>query len=276
MDYTLKLQAGDIIPQKLKAVSSLATSMVDRHIIIQFEKPLTEKDKAYLAENGLKLLDYFPHFAYTARLTGIPDESIYTETAVRWIGPVEPAYKISPRLVFPDIHTQVQHRSGRARLFIVFHRDEDFKFQAERLNKEYGAEILGFEPTTNGVDVVIPDTLYNVIAGIDAVLWIEPALFFPEEHNNASRENIGAETLQTTPYNLDGSGIVMTLWDGGQVDANHPDFDSRVTPMDAAAITTHASHVAGTILGSGWESDGLYSGMAPAAEILSYLWWTTS
>lgn len=276
VDYTLKLQTGDFIPQKLKAVSSLAATMVDRHIIVQFEKPLTEKDKAYLAEKGLKLLDYLPHFAYTAKVSGIPDESIYTETGVRWIGPVEPAYKISPRLVLSDIRNQAQHKPERVRLFIVFHPDEDFKFQAEQLNKDYGIDILGFEPTTNGVDVVMSDTLYNIIAGIDAVLWMEPALFFPEEHNNASRVNIGAETLQTIPYNLDGSGVIMALWDGGQVDANHPDFDSRVTPMDSSAITTHATHVTGTILGSGWESDGLYRGMAPAAEILSYLWWTTS
>ncbi|MBN1212931.1 MAG: S8 family serine peptidase, partial [candidate division Zixibacteria bacterium] len=198
------------------------------------------------------------------------------ELPVRWMGPVKPEYKISPMLTALGIGPWAQRENNRAQFLIVFHRDEDFRFWAARFQDEYNAEILGYEPTINGVDMILPDSIYDSLAALDAVLWIEPALPFPEEHNDANRVSIGADSIQGPPYNLDGSGVTLTMWDGGQVDATHPDFDTRVTTMDASAITTHATHVAGTIMGSGAESEGTYRGMAPAVHLLTHLWWTTA
>jgi len=60
------------------------------------------------------------------------------------------------------------------------------------------------------------------------------------------------------------------------VDATHPDLTGRVTSTDASGITTHATHVAGTILGNGTQSGGTYKGMAPLAQTLTRLWWNTA
>jgi hypothetical protein len=45
--------------------------------------------------------------------------------------------------------------------------------------------------------------------------------------------------------------------------------------MDFAEVTTHATHVAGTVMGSGSASSGTYRGMAPQALLKSWLWWNS-
>ncbi|MCB0399651.1 MAG: S8 family serine peptidase [Winogradskyella sp.] len=81
--------------------------------------------------------------------------------------------------------------------------------------------------------------------------------------------------------NLDGSGMVVGVWDGGPVQSSHPEFsinilNSRVlvidseTPDGDIGFSNHGTHVAGTIGAQG--VDPLAKGMAPNVEIKSYGW----
>ena len=77
-------------------------------------------------------------------------------------------------------------------------------------------------------------------------------------------------------YSLDGSGIDVLVYDGGQV-GDHPDFGTRLTHADAADVSDHATHVAGTVGSDGSESAGTgggtawqWRGMAPNVDIVSY------
>jgi hypothetical protein len=75
----------------------------------------------------------------------------------------------------------------------------------------------------------------------------------------------------------------VLVYDGGQVDAAHPDFGARIIQNDGSAISEHATHVAGTVGGSGANSNGTDSagnanggtatqwmGMAPSVNIRSF------
>jgi hypothetical protein len=77
---------------------------------------------------------------------------------------------------------------------------------------------------------------------------------------------------QTPPYNLDGSGIKVGVWDGGSVRNTHQEFNTtRVVKKNAtAAVDDHATHVAGTIGASGFQASA--KGMAPLVAIDSYEW----
>jgi hypothetical protein len=77
---------------------------------------------------------------------------------------------------------------------------------------------------------------------------------------------------QTPPYNLDGSGIKVGVWDGGSVRNTHQEFNTtRVVKKNAtAAVDDHATHVAGTIGASGFQASA--KGMAPLVAIDSYDW----
>jgi len=72
-------------------------------------------------------------------------------------------------------------------------------------------------------------------------------------------------------YSLDGSGMTVHEWDGGAVLGTHQEFDSRVTQGDGATTTHyHATHVAGTMIGSGVDANA--KGMAPEANLRAFDW----
>lgn len=73
---------------------------------------------------------------------------------------------------------------------------------------------------------------------------------------------------------LDGQGMVARVWDGGKTRASHQEFGNRVTVVDAVAGPSgnnfHATHVTGTIVASGLDSNA--KGMAPMAQARTFDW----
>ena len=75
--------------------------------------------------------------------------------------------------------------------------------------------------------------------------------------------------VQSAPYNLDGTGWIVGVWDGGDVRASHQEFGgNRVTVFNNVGLSSHATHVAGTIAALGVNSSA--KGMATNARIDSY------
>ncbi|WP_051605414.1 S8 family serine peptidase [Sediminibacter sp. Hel_I_10] len=104
--------------------------------------------------------------------------------------------------------------------------------------------------------------------------------------NNSAAKATKTNTLQpggVLNLNLTGSGMTVGVWDGGPVQATHPEFSntdntaSRVTVIDNAVVdgdtggfSNHGTHVAGTISAKGVESEA--KGMAPDVLVKSYNW----
>jgi PKD repeat protein len=74
----------------------------------------------------------------------------------------------------------------------------------------------------------------------------------------------------TAPYNLNGSGLTVGVWDGGSILQTHQEFTGRLTSLDGASPHYHATHVGGTIGGAGIQANAL--GMAPSVTLDSYDW----
>jgi subtilisin-like proprotein convertase family protein len=87
--------------------------------------------------------------------------------------------------------------------------------------------------------------------------------------NSASRALAKANTIINTPFSLSGLGVVVGEWDGGAVDAAHQDFGGRVTVKEPGNSSTHATHVSGTIIGSGLGNANA-RGYATNATLISY------
>ena len=63
----------------------------------------------------------------------------------------------------------------------------------------------------------------------------------------------------------------LAIWDGGVVRTSHQEFGGRVVIADGnTSISIHSTHVAGTMVAAGVESQA--HGMSPAANLLSYRW----
>ncbi|MBN1876145.1 MAG: S8 family serine peptidase [Anaerolineae bacterium] len=83
------------------------------------------------------------------------------------------------------------------------------------------------------------------------------------------------DTVNAAPYNLDGTGVDVLVYDGGLA-GTHTDFGTRLTQADASDISEHATHVAGTVGSSGTNSAAQggsslqWRGMAPGVDLISY------
>ncbi|MDZ4722627.1 MAG: S8 family serine peptidase [candidate division Zixibacteria bacterium] len=277
LDFAVKLTTGEFTPQPVKTVpSAIAASASGKHLLIQFERALDEQDKIQLEAQGIVLLDYVPNFAFTAVLTRSLSQRDVESNDIRWIGEIQPIQKISPLISENQIPQQARRGGDSLQFAIVLHRDQNLQQWSAKFEQEFGAQILGVESSTNVIELVLPEQAIYRLSELDEVLWIEPAMPEPQEHNDGVRTNLGASVTQASPYNLTGAGVMLAEWDGGRADVSHADFAGRVISADGAAFATHATHVAGTVLGSGQQSGGAYKGVAPGAQMLTQLWWNSA
>ncbi len=92
---------------------------------------------------------------------------------------------------------------------------------------------------------------------------------FPKvSFNEASRVVARSDRIAVAPLSLTGEGILVGHWDGGSVDADHPDFGGRVENLTRAGLSQHATHTAGTVLGSG-AGRASAAGHAPSARMVA-------
>ncbi len=87
-------------------------------------------------------------------------------------------------------------------------------------------------------------------------------------HNQVSVALAKANQVTGSPYNLNGSGEIVAIWDGGNVQL-HNDYGGRVSNSESSGILEHSTHVMGTILGSG-AGNSSARGYAPSATGFAY------
>ncbi len=88
-------------------------------------------------------------------------------------------------------------------------------------------------------------------------------------HNLNAAISTGANLIRnTSPFNVNGTGLTAGVWDGGAVRASHQEFGARVTVKDGASAIDHATHVGGTIGAAGVNANAL--GFAPGVAMDSY------
>lgn len=96
-------------------------------------------------------------------------------------------------------------------------------------------------------------------------------VFYSTDNVNAAISTAANLVRNTAPYNLNGSGLIAGVWDGGGVRNTHQEFPGgRVTILDGAGFADHSTHVGGTIGAAGTQAAAL--GMAPSVRIDSYEW----
>lgn len=132
-----------------------------------------------------------------------------------------------------------------------------------------GGELLAIDAA------VVEGPLSHVVAlgDVDGVLWVEPPLPPLGSTNAEVRARMRADEVRTSPFFLSGDGVRVMVWDVGHVSRVHSDLAGRVTDRDVALDEDHATHVAGTIAGTGAISGGGTSserGLAPEALIETY------
>lgn len=95
-------------------------------------------------------------------------------------------------------------------------------------------------------------------------------LYEAPDNANAAISTAANRVRSVAPYHVSGHSYFIGLWESGGVPRmTHQEFGGRVVVRDGATEqTNHATHVAGTLAGSGVNPGAL--GMAPAARIHAY------
>jgi hypothetical protein len=139
-----------------------------------------------------------------------------------------------------------------------------------------GGSVRGQARALGVVDAAVPAAALPGLAARDDVRWIEPAPPVPEDTNNGLRFDAEVNPVQST-LGVDGTGVIIGMWDAGLPNVTHPDLAGRVTAGESGMSThPHSAHVAGTAIGDGTNSvlhggsADQWRGVATGATLVSY------
>ncbi|RMF76815.1 MAG: hypothetical protein D6744_12010, partial [Planctomycetota bacterium] len=251
-----------------------------QHFVVQFAQPLSPAQREQVRSAGLEIQGYLGANAFIVGVTGGVDAAaVMAVAAPIHVSELDPLRKEHPFLaagntptwaIVPADADAPVELAGQTWIaaYMLFHEDVPLA-GGRQVAEAHHAVVRSELKSVNGLVIELPLVEVDALAAEDTVLYLEPALPPFMETNNGNRAITGADIVQAAPYNLDGSGVTVMVYDGGYALASHVDFQGRLTVRDASGLSSHATHVSGTIGGAG-VANPLYKGMAPGVTIESY------
>ena len=228
-------------------------------LFIQFQGEPTDEQFALLEKSGIRIHEYLGSDSY---YVSAPEGFTAVNAAfLRTIVRPQPKDKITPELAG-------LLATGKTDAYITVQFVADTEFETVR------GELVAMGARLHSKRMLFNDRL-NVTISIERlddlvskenVLFIEPGPAKRILHNKNASQQMGSTSARNS-YNINGSGVDVGVWDGGQV-FKHTEFGNRLSIMENRDISNHATHVAGTIAAAG--KNAAAKGMAPKAKILSY------
>lgn len=250
-------------------------------LLVQFDSPPTQQNKADLEAAGLKVLLDIPEQALLVRATpGMQLPSALP--GLRWIGAYSPAYRLTD-----ELETALQKATDLLDIRLVATPDADLADLRATLQAQ-GATVLSEYTGLTGTSMHVQlqaERLSSLIKRPD-IVWAE-RYQMPKFTNDSASGILGVDTARSQ-YGLDGAGQIIAITDSG-LDSQtslSADFSGRLVrgfgnremgySSEPSKCTQdnwsdrhgHGTHVSGTALGSGVLSSGKFAGMAPAAGIV--------
>ncbi|NOT32407.1 MAG: S8 family serine peptidase [Planctomycetes bacterium] len=256
----------------------------ERHVLVRFQRAPSAHEQELWRAAGVELGHALGAGAFFARV----DPGALAGRAERLGGLIDVRElalerKLHPTLLAgetPSWTVVSLDERGEPTVAVYVLLQEDVALErGDALLRELGGSSFDLLESLNGIVAFVPRSRLQALATSDLVAWVEPAMpkmdsvSMPAAAaplNDSNRALTQANTLQGAPYNLDGSGVSVMVYDGGTARATHADFGGRVTVRDASGMIDHATHVSGTVGGSGASSGGTFRGMAPGVTIESY------
>ena len=265
--------------QQSKAVQNIAISQNqvdgDRYYLVQFKGITKEEWKQALRATGAVLYDYVPNNAFIAMMNSSVKSQVEALDSVKWVGIYEPGYRISPALSSSSA-IMGQGSVNENITFLLFDARDNMHISDEITG--LGGEIISNSGDRIRVSIArmkIPD-----VAQINGVSWMEKYVQ-PVLMNDVAANITMAYSVRNT-HGLTGAGQIVAVADTGLDTGNfttiHADIRGRIAALhawwsaygDSGAEDNngHGTHVTGSILGNGSQSNGKYAGMAPEARLV--------
>jgi len=274
------------------AAALVAARNDQRRVVVQFNAPITDGVRSSLERAGVTLLSPLGSNVFFASIDGdrLDGAALTREASLTSLRPIDAAWKTHPMLRRDEIpewavvdaggrlpgeagHIEDAEQAKRdpvIAVYVMMHADASARTEGVAAVGRHGGEVRTALRSVNVLVAHVPMSAVRALAAEDAVQWVEPALPHFDELNNSNRLRIGADIVQAAPYNLSGEGVSVMVYDGGRARATHVDFEGRLFVRDDSNLSSHATHVSGTVGGGGNASGGTYRGMAPGVTIQSY------
>ncbi len=276
--YDLLFLSGTYHPEvnpndlKEKIISDKEQPFDDKfYRIIQFNDIPSNEVKAQLKDAGIELLNYVPNYAYFASVKTSVDLTNMRTTGfnIRTVLPMEPSFKTHPLLKNGFIPVWAENSKGKADIVISFFEPLQEEKVVNRLKEmDTSVEILERDELNSFMTIRVKKEKVEQVIRLSFISYVEP-IEPPYELENSTGTTLHRSNTINTSFpdgpKYDGSGVVVSVGDGGYIYA-HPDLRNRLTTSGTAA--DHATHVAGIIGGAG-NIDPLSKGQAPGATIIS-------
>ncbi len=238
------------------------------YVLLQLSGQLTDEWRAQLESEGATLLEYIPHNTWVSRIKRDSINSLRTLAFVKAMGQLYPADKFPSNLLTHNLSP----RSDKGDMLILdvsFHQDQQFDHVMAQL-EQLGANSQQTNFTRgNRISVNLPREQLLDLAYLESVNWIEEPQSPKAEQNTDAAALVGVSALQTTLADLQGKNIKIGGWESSTPDASHPDLAGRIFIVEGGSNSNHATHVTGTLIGSGINSPSA-RGMAPEANYYSF------
>jgi len=281
---------------------SLSTLGAAEQALVQFEGPILPAWREALEATGARVEGYVPDFAYLVHLDGASMEALRALEGVIWAGHYLPGYRVSP-----DAAALAAATAGGAgdELLRVDLEGESAALLASL--PSLGVRLVAQEGDT--LTVQADEEALAALARFPQVSWVGRMPGPPSIRNDVATGQVRADRAWSLGYQ--GTGQIVNVADTGldsgrdlsQVSGDmHADLDNRVLKIDSRPVsslwvgmlynpldaddaadrdTGHGTHVAGSAVGSGARSGGLYRGVAPDAGLTfqaleRYCRWTPS
>lgn len=295
MEIRLQQAHFDPVQQQAQIPAELRTNAPLRsgndYYLVQFNGPIQKDWRRNLEAMGADVIDYVPDFAYIVRM----DEGVRADLSnlsyVRWTGIYQPAYRLDVVLN----ETALRPASGQSIELVVRgfagESSNDIRSQLSALGASFVSEGEGSD-RAGLFRVTLPESALIDLTHVAGVAWIEPysepRLFNEIARSAEAMNQDGVESV----LGLYGQNQVVAVGDTGlstgDVNTVHQDFEGRVIGGTTGPASTcggwadnfsHGTHVAGSVLGSGFHSGadipnqdytGSNAGIAPEAE--AFIW----
>ena len=241
----------------------------DAHLIVQLDGPLTEVWRSRLAALGVVLHGYLPSHAWGATVAKARLADVRNLPFVHAVGRFYPVDKLPAQVLERDFHSRSFNMDGTLTVDVYFYPDVSYARAVASLAGVDGrVEQSDFSEGRRLTATVVGEQILAMLA-LDEVQWVEDREPPKLSTNFDAAALARVPPLWASPLELAGRGVVMGIWDAGAVDYDHVDFGDRVAIVEDAAVSSHATHVAGTMVGSGYGNSSA-RGVASRARLLSH------
>jgi hypothetical protein len=227
-------------------------------VILHFERRLQQKDYDALAARGVHVWGFIEGTAYTATVDHLDTDQLIDATKdivkITGFNVIEGQHKVERSLAIPGARTRsVEDTSKPAEspvIVVELWPNADFERAKAELS-EFG-QIQAASAYSMRLEIKLSSIgLLAKLAESKCVRYVARKQT-PSVQNTHIRKNLNVDGIQSGSTGLTGANVSVGVFDEGHAAEFHPSFTGRLTIGDNDGDTgTHATHVAGTIAGSG-------------------------